>query len=115
MRQRLVLLILVLVTAGSALLAKAAEDGAVTELQMPADALAAVRDYATSGGRIAIRGTSAMRLDAATYVVTVDLGDSSDMMVLIARRFFADGGQAYWKAVPLDAATATIYGQKLAR
>jgi hypothetical protein len=115
MRRWLVLLIFVLVTAGSARLVKAAEDAAMTELQMPAEAQAAVRDYATSGGRIAIRGTSPMRLDAATYVVTVDLGEGSDMMVLIARRFFADGGQAYWKAVPLDPATAMIYCQKLAR
>jgi hypothetical protein len=72
---------------------------------------AAAQYVAAKGGTI--RGMSTIEIDGSNYAVTVDLGDGTPMAQLAVRQFFADDGSRYWKAAPLDAMTARVYGLAL--
>jgi hypothetical protein len=68
--------------------------------------------YLTAQGA-AIRGMNTIEVDGGNYVVTVDLGETAPMAQLAVRQFFAEDGSRYWKAAPLDATTARVYGLAL--
>ena len=87
------------------------ERPAVTPL--PAEARAAVREYASDGGKVGYRGISATQLDSSTYFTVVDFGDNKDLMFLLVRYFLDDGGHGYWKASAIDATTAALFGDRL--
>ena len=72
----------------------------------------AARDFVLSALPSAqIAGLSAMEVDGTNYVIAVDVGGQSHRVDLLAvREFFAEGGLSYWRAVPLDQATAALYG-----
>ncbi len=72
----------------------------------------AAAGYLAAKGLIA-RGISAIEIDGSNYAVTVDLGDSAPMAQLAVRQFFTEDGTRYWKAAPLDAITANVYGLAL--
>ncbi len=72
----------------------------------------AAAQYLAGKGMI-IRGMSAIEVDGSNYAVTADLGDGTPMMQLAVRQFFTEDGARYWKAVPLDPITASIYGVTL--
>jgi hypothetical protein len=80
---------------------------------LPAQARDVVRAYATDGGRLTYRGISASRLDSSTFVVVVDFGDRQDMMLLLLRKFIDDKGGGYWRASPVDSASAALFGARL--
>jgi len=93
--------------------AASADEASCADPSLPEQARAAVRDYATNGGHIPYRGTSATRLDSATFAVVVDFGDARDMMFLLVRQFVDDKGANYWKASAVDPATAALFGERL--
>lgn len=93
--------------------AVADEDTSGADPALPSEARDAVREYATDGGRVAYRGTSATRLDGATYAVVVDFGDNHDLMFVLVRRFVDDKGAAYWKASAVDPTSAALLGDRL--
>lgn len=80
---------------------------------LPAEARAAVREYASDGGKVGYRGISATQIDNATFVAVVDFGDNKDMMVALVRYFVDDAGRGYWKASAIDPTSAALFGDRL--
>ena len=72
-------------------------------------ARAAASQYLAAKG-VTVRGMSTIEIDSSNYAVTADLGDGMPMAQLAVRQFFTEDGDRYWRAAPLDATTAQLYG-----
>ena len=98
---------------GWALAAPVRADDRPAVTPLPAEARAAVRDYASDGGKVGYRGVSATEINSSTYFAVVDFGDNKELMLLLVRYFVDDGGHGYWKASAIDATTAALFGDRL--
>jgi hypothetical protein len=105
--------LLAIIGIGWALAGPALADERPAVAPLPAEARAAVRDYASDGGKVGYRGISATQIDTATYFAVVDFGDNKDLMLVLVRYFVDDGGHGYWKASAIDPTTAALFGDRL--